>query len=89
MSAIKKPDHHEPETYETPATDTDTAGLEEVSARPDVEAAESPARAMQENLARSMEAHHRRERIKDIGRVLASASGITTLLGIFFLYGIW
>lgn len=89
MSAIKKSDHHEPETNETPPAGPDAAPLEEVSGRPDVEASESPARTMQEKLVRSMEAYQKRERIVDIGRVLVSASGITTLLGIFFFYGIW
>ena len=89
MSAIKKPNESAPEHYESPEVTPETAPLEDASGREDLEATESPARAMQAQLEQSIQSGKRRERIMDIGRVLASASGLTTLLGIFFYYGIW
>lgn len=89
MSAIKKSQEHAPEQAEELKPDPEAAPLEDVEDRPDVEAAESPARLMQAQLLQSMQSDGRRGRIMDVGRVLASASGITTLLGIFIYYGIW
>jgi len=89
MSAIKKPEEH----YEDPETEAGPPAadspVQDVSEAGHVEAAESPARSMQEHLQRSIENPAPRTRILDTGRVLAAASGITTLLGVFFFYGIW
>lgn len=88
MSAIKKHDEpqeeHQPER-ETPAS---AAQLEDVSAATDIESAESPARAMQDHLHRSIQTPSRSSSVMDIGRVLAAASGITLILGVFIINGI-
>ena len=89
MSAIKKSQEHAPEQAEELTPDSEAPPLEDVSDRPDIEAAESPVRTMQAQLLQSMQSDGRRGRIMDVGRVLASASGITALLGIFVYYGIW
>ena len=89
MSAIKKSDPNirdeNAEQDQTPAP----ASLEDVADKPDVEAADSPARAMQQLLEQSMQPEPQHTRLMDTGRILASASGITMLLGVFIFSGIW
>ena len=88
MSAIKKPHEHHPEP-ETEAEGPVSSPVQDVADTENVEATESPARSMQERLQQSIQTPAPRTRLMDTGRVLAAASGITTLLGVFFFYGIW
>lgn len=60
----------------------------ENGAAPDAEVT-SPARSLQAQLESRLSTPVRRDRIMDIGRVLASASGITLILGVFIISGIW
>ena len=89
MAAVKKSDRSISET-EVPHTEAHQgAPLEDVSERRGVDGPESPARQMQTELQNSISAQSRRDRRADLGRVLATCSGITTLLGVFIFSGIW
>ena len=89
MSATQKKTSAEPQ-YTPDAEEPETgAALEDVSEATDVEASESPARTMQDRLHRSLSDQPRSGSVMDIGRVLAAASGITLILGVFIFNGIW
>lgn len=49
----------------------------------------SPARKLQEDLETRLSASGRKARIIKLGRFLASVSGITLILGVFLISGIW
>lgn len=95
MSAIKKTDdaaglEEVEREHEETATEAETSPVSFADAQssPDAEPVESPARTLQQRLHDALHIEDRRELMWDVGRVLASASGITTLLGVFFYYGI-
>ena len=95
MPAIKKSDdtglHEAPhEIQQAPDTGAESpVALENAQASQGAGPVESPARTLQQRLHDALHVEDRRELMWDVGRVLASASGITTLLGVFFYYGIW
>lgn len=89
-----KPKEHSTHQAVTPRKDdapAATAKPELGEARGDEHdtAADSPARSLQAHLETSLSSPSTKSRVMDIGRVLASASGITLILGVFVFYGIW
>ncbi len=95
MAASKKKLPIESDTHETlsPAPGRDQAetapSLEDVSQDMRADAPDSPARALQAKLEESINEEKPAKPLYDTGRILASASGITAILGVFFFSGIW
>lgn len=95
MSATKKKHSTETEPQEdlSPARRSDeiapAPSLEDVSEETRADAPGSPARELQAKLENSINEKRSGKRVLDTGRVLASASGITALLGFFVFSGIW
>ena len=77
-----------PQAGDSPAASV-RPGLGEVRGDEYEGAADSPARSLQAHLETSLVAPSTKARILDIGRILASASGITLILGVFVFSGIW
>ena len=92
MSAKPKPEHDLPREDQT-ASDTEDGKVRgPVVPGPETEAenAASPARELQERLEETLKSEEPRQgSIMDIGRVLAVSSGITMILGVFIISGIW
>jgi hypothetical protein len=89
--AAKRKQHHT-DVGSTPARPDEGGGVrpQEAVAGAHVPTGDSPARSLQTHLETSLTGRKtRRSRVMDIGRVLASASGITLILGVFVFSGIW
>lgn len=90
MSAKRKIEdvQHQPAAPQA-APEPGAPPVEDVSGHMAAAPSASPARELQERLEQSVHQEPPTGRVIDLGRVLASASGITAILGVFFFSGLW
>ncbi|WP_084417777.1 hypothetical protein [Henriciella litoralis] len=87
--AAKKKHFDDPNKPASVVTPDAAPSLREAGETHSEEVSSSPARELQEHLEQKIAAPSPKRQIMDMGRVLASASGITAILGVFIFSGIW